>query len=118
MTSRKLKLALIAATVLISGCNSKADYRAAIERALSYDDAIVDKRVQEAGLWGVLFGDDKARRQYVARLRNIPLDGCPSDFVDAYKAHIDAWEANDSDAISRTWDQVIFVAYDYGVAEK
>lgn len=118
MNSHKLKLALIVAAVLISGCNSKADYRAAIERALTYDDAIADKRLQDAGLWGVLFGDDQARRQYVARLRKIPLDGCPSEFITAYKAHIAAWEANDSEAISRTWDQVIFVAYDYGVAEK
>ena len=118
MNSHKLKLALIVAAVLISGCNSKADYRAAIESALTYtDDAIADS-LQDAGLWGVLFGDDQGRRKYVARLRKIPLDGCPSEFVTAYKAHIAAWEANDSDAISRTWDKVNFVAYDYGVAEK
>jgi hypothetical protein len=118
MNYEKLKLALIVAAVLISGCSTKADYRKAIERALTYDDAIANTRSDEAGLWGILFGDDKARRQYVARLRKIPLDGCPSEFVTAYNAHIAAWEANDSEGISRTWDQVIFVAYDYGVAEQ
>ena len=96
----------------------KADYRGAIERALTYDSAITDKSLQDAGFWGILLGDDKGRREYVARLRKIPLDGCPREFVTAYKAHIAAWEANSEAEIKRTWDQVIFVAYDYGVAEK
>lgn len=78
----------------------------------------MDKRVQEAGFWGILLGDDEARRRYVARLRIVPRDGCPREFVNAYKAHIAAWEANDETEIERTWDQAIFIVYDYGVAEK
>ncbi|MEA2012016.1 MAG: hypothetical protein U9O87_02875 [Verrucomicrobiota bacterium] len=124
MKENKNIIIAILVAVIVLGIGYKAfvpnreAQRAAIDRALSYDDGISDKRYQEAGFWGTLFGDNEARRKYVVRLRQIPLDGCPVDFVKAYNAHIVAWEANDSEAISRTWDKVIYTAYDYGIAEK
>jgi DNA-directed RNA polymerase subunit RPC12/RpoP len=90
----------------------------AIEQALMYDKKIHNKRREDTGLLELLLGDNKARREYVVKLRNIPLCDCPDDFIQAYKKHIAAWEVNDEDKIERTWDKVIYIASDYGVSEK
>ena len=98
---------IIVVIVIIIGYKTfqpnKEQQRAAISRALEFDDKTRHL---------------SSRRQYVGRLQFIPLGGCPSDFREYYQSHIEAWKANDSDAIKSTWDRVIWSAYKHGVPAK
>lgn len=94
---------------------SREEQQLAIERAVMHDRGLASRLTEEAGFFGLLFGDAEAERNYVARLRQIPLENCPADFAKAYQAHITAWESGNRYAIEATWNQVICIACEYGV---
>ena len=121
-------LVIVAAAITLRP--SKEARRAAIERAFQYDSQIADERISDyfnkASIFEIIsdvfIGESStsyrdACSQYAARLKSIPLDGCPLDFKKAYKEHIAAWESYDKNAIKDTWYKVKIVAYSYGVAK-
>jgi len=65
-------------------------------------------------------GDGKplaeVRERYVPMMLAIDLGGCPEEFSDAYRAHIQAWRDVDSAAIGTTWERVVEVARQHGSA--
>lgn len=104
------KIFILFIILIFVGCSSNIEtQRAAIKQAMNYDDKIMGYGIM------VAFSND-AREKYVQRLSNVPLDNCPDDFIQAYKTHINAWEANDSNAIKSTWKKVESIAYKYGIA--
>ena len=93
--------------------NSRRD---AIHRALSYDKTIAAKVQKNASFGEILFGQtEESKAAYLRNLKTVPLNGCPSDFSDAYRRHIAAWESRNNSQIEATWNDVLNSASHHGI---
>ena len=63
----------------------------AIKKVLEADRSLHSSISAEAGLKDVAWDQSGITSRYVQALRAIDLSGCPEDFRDAFKAHIQAW---------------------------
>jgi hypothetical protein len=57
----------------------------------------------------------KLAKQYADSMATIDLQSCPSEFRQAYRKHIGAWEKNELNSIEETWGEVKRIAREYGV---
>ncbi|MDF7826948.1 hypothetical protein P4B35_23165 [Pontiellaceae bacterium B12227] len=114
-----ISAALILGFVLILSVKKQSQIRA-IEQVFRYDvrctaeykPDLLDSLGESLGI-----PSDDARLLALS-LRAAPLKGCPSDFKNAYKAHIDAWNDYDSERIKQSWYQVCKIAERYGVDKR
>lgn len=127
MTRKALVLVLIPVTLLSVSCGkSKEEYADAIRSAIAQDKV----NTPQLGMWESIFGADQATiDRYVSSLRSINLDRCPSNFRDAYKKQIQAWQdyADTSRAghsldtaralVNESWYEVHHIAVEFGVSD-
>jgi hypothetical protein len=66
-------------------------YRHSISRVLQDDKQISVSIAQEAGFLDVAWDQSGIVGKAVEKLRWVDLSGCPSEFKDAFRAHIAAW---------------------------
>jgi hypothetical protein len=89
---------LLLALPVFAGCGF--GHRKNIERVLQQDAALNAEIAEEAGLLDVAWDQSGVVGRYVSGLRRIDLRGCPDDFQDAFRKHIEAWAAYESVARS------------------
>lgn len=74
--------------------------RSSIERVLREDAALHAEISREVGVLDVVWDQSEATGRYVSGLRKIDLQGCPPEFQDAFRNHIQAWAAYERTARS------------------
>ena len=104
-------LVLVMWAICLAGCDSKESQRAAITKAVNYDQSVSKKVFGSSSFGEWLFGaSDQKVASYVRNLKRVPLEECPSDFQAAYQSHIAAWESRNFDDVAATWLDVLSVA--------
>lgn len=117
-----LSFGLICSSLFLScskndrAAEEKLKQQGAIREVLRYDNAISERKNSLKSLGDLVtgkYGDRVA--DYARNLKRVPLEGCPDDFQEAFRAHISAWEANNQSAVTSTWSDIVAIARLHGV---
>ena len=89
--------------------------RAAIERAIAEDKALSNRLFAEVGFLDKFWDGSGLVLKYVEGLDAIDLSDCPSEFKNAFKAHVSAWySAGRIKRENEGWKGVETVFYSFG----
>jgi hypothetical protein len=89
---------IITVVLIVTGFGT--GYRNNIERVLREDAALSAQIAQDVGVLEVAWDQSAVVGKYVSGIRQINLRGCPQDFQDAFRNHIQAWAAYERTARS------------------